>query len=302
MTEWPCGVLCKLFLASGLAWTRASRNQHGALNALQQQLDCNHGEYLHPPDCASRGQEVKKQRYRSKGRKPNAQGVVVEKVTRTAVTCDASTIHILDAALRRRGMCYHTKGLVNVEAHERIRTRLIKAVSKKPARTDWSPPSVEDALEVDRKIFFRLHKACARGIRIRPGGVFPLDEVLPAMFENYEVAMLIAPKVGRPTPLAHKQGKKQKLDPLQKAVNDYKSWVGRQKSNGKWEGQGKTSCNKRRFWGQPRRQQKGKRKGKGKSKLTATVKAKERQKQRQRQIIEIDKASTKTNAKNDSSE
>ena len=152
------------------------------------------GDYMGPERFPSRRQE-KVWKSNSKTGKCTAAGTSLWKMlTGEPVEEDAklvdesvkSEMHLLEKAFKKRGILFHTVGLMSYQKHEVWRRMLWKAMRQTPTFAHEAAPGVADILMADKKIWLLLAEATLDGIQIKEG-VMPLVAKLDDVFKHDEV-------------------------------------------------------------------------------------------------------------------
>ena len=158
--------------------------------------------YLGPDECPTREDEQAIVQPRSRRGGRVAQGVPDEIIQALAklvapekpkVPVNLSSIHLLDHAFMRRGMCMHTVGIMPWSSHEFWRQKMMGSLYLQPLREGFVAPDITSVLCADRAIWKFLTKACADRITPEPSAtdvtvlVYPLVNALDKAFEDNEI-------------------------------------------------------------------------------------------------------------------
>ena len=157
----------------GIAIEGPLEPSHALVDLLVECYESNTLSYIPWTTCTARHQELEL-RVKKKSWAPDSAGVIKEKVIEQQLVADVVAGIDLDHALQRRGLAAEMAGLVRFEDHEKIRRRLMGALTEPPVDSRYSRPSLEQLQACDKWIFRKIAQICRVGIQPDTGGIFPL--------------------------------------------------------------------------------------------------------------------------------
>ena len=111
-----------------------------------------------------------------------------------AVATDVSTHWGMDKALQRRSLALEMSGLVSYETHERLRLRLMRALTEPTFDAAYAAPSVSRVQAADEYLWQRVSFLCARGVKANdPTGTPPADDAIIQVMQSFEFEIKLSP-------------------------------------------------------------------------------------------------------------
>ena len=136
---------------------------------LQRKSDNTPGEYLGPELFTTRKREQQVLSIDKTGPKARNNHILRKTITGEKVTSNTTpaekvdTIHLLDMALKLRGMLLETTGLMSFQKHDEWRRRLLASMQQEPTYSNESAPGITHILKADREIWYILDEKCQSG-------------------------------------------------------------------------------------------------------------------------------------------
>lgn len=198
------------------------------VDRFMQMNDDNVVEWVPWEDVPKRDQELTSQQGKKKWM-ANSMGAIVEKTVKQDPKADTSGSLKVMWALQRRGLALELAGIMSFEVHERLRVRLLEALTKDPPDSRYSPASLEQVRNADKEAWKMLSSLCSSGVR--PASAvdkLPLDEALETVLGSmpFNLALMPLPSVGggkrardRDTVETEQQGPKRQRDPQPERVS-----------------------------------------------------------------------------------
>ena len=150
-------------------------------------------EYVAWEDVPKRDQELAAAPIKRKWA-ADAAGVVREKAVRQDPAADTSTALRVSWALQRRGVALEIAGLMTYEAHEKIRLKLISAITKDTPDPRYAPASLDQTKAADREIWRQLSKKAKGQLRAKtPMDPPPLEAFIEDILKSMEVNLILMP-------------------------------------------------------------------------------------------------------------
>ena len=164
---------------------------------LQRKKENTPGEYLGPELFTTRKREQQALGNKRTGSKAKKSQTLWKTITGEEVTNDTTptekvdTVHLLDMALKRRGMLLETTGLMSFQKHDEWRRRLFASMQQEPTCSNESAPGITHILNADKKIWSLLNGKCEAGTQATNQGR-PMDAHITRTFSSYQVKTLLA--------------------------------------------------------------------------------------------------------------
>jgi len=123
--------------------------------------------------------------------KPDASGIVRERVVEQGVDADLGTDLLLQYALQRRGLAMEIADLMDYETHQLWVTFLLSSYMSIPP-ANYAKLTLEQICKADQEIFKMLQQTCRAGIRRTVAGSRPLEAALKEAMSSHRVAILLS--------------------------------------------------------------------------------------------------------------
>ena len=159
------------------------------VNKYVQQIENNTISWLPWEACPTFDQEREVRESAAAKNKwlPDASGVVRERVFRAEPEADLSTHHTINLALTRRGMGAHLAGYCSFEAHEKLRSSLVRPFTERPSDPNYEAPSLHRIRDADKCAWRLLAKVCPGGPKPAPGAsALPIDDAMDKVLASAE--------------------------------------------------------------------------------------------------------------------
>ena len=163
------------------------------IDRFSQMVDDNTVEWVMWDEVPKRDQEIAVHQTKKKWLADSA-GVVKEKTVRPEAHADVSSGLKISWALQRRGIAAEIAGLMTFQAHEKVRMKLMTALTREPPDPRCSPPSLEAVKAADKEIWRLLAKACCHGVRPASAvDALPVDLKVDEVLASMEVNLILIP-------------------------------------------------------------------------------------------------------------
>lgn len=201
---------------------------HALLDECAHQYETRTIRYIEPSKCNSRETEVANGR---SSRKLHIESSTLSvKETKNVPEEDVSTSMKLMQCLRRRAIAYEFANLISIGAHDKYIDKLLRRLQQEPPPS-YQATTMSQLLRADKEVWIYLSQN-AQDIRPRADGSRPLDNLLDAALQDYNVAFHLLPL---PLP-AQQQGSS--YAPFRPRDQEYES-KGNAKGKGKQRRKGK---------------------------------------------------------------
>ncbi len=115
------------------------------------------------------------------------------------VEADTSEHHLLEYALKRRGIVLETAGPMSYLKHEEWRQHLFRSMRQEIVYQDELAPGIPDILKADERILILLERETRKDIQPR-NEAKPLEITLDTVLQHAQVQNLLVCSLGRPRP------------------------------------------------------------------------------------------------------
>eukprot|EP00435_Cladocopium_sp_Y103_P052871 s482_g16.t1 len=165
---------------------------HQVYDTINGMLEADTLKYLAPNKCITRMQEItsskppKELKLDSTG-----QGILV-KDSQTDLSCSVSTELDIMEAMTRRSLAFDAAGLIEYEVFQRWVQSLFQLL-RQPPPPGFKAPGVTQLLRADRQAFVRMQELTRDGIKPRPDGTRPLDEIIRNLAGDHIVIYYMLP-------------------------------------------------------------------------------------------------------------
>ena len=158
------------------------------------------GPYMGPDEFPTRHQEAT---FRHKNKKGHAEAagatlwrmLTGQAVEENVISADASEIHLLEYAMKRRGIVFQTSGLMSFKKCETWRRYLFRAMRQEVVYAGESPPGVADILKADSRIWLMLNDATLE-TGVQPvNGLRPLEQALDHILDSAQINHMLVCRV-----------------------------------------------------------------------------------------------------------
>ena len=158
-----------------------------------QMLDEGVLEYVAWEDVPKREQELAAAPAKRKWA-ADAAGVVREKVVRVDPAADVSSALRVSWALQRRGVALELAGLMGYEVHERIRNKLMTALTRESPDPRYATASLDQLRAADKEIWKQLSNQARGKLRANtPADAPPLEALVDPVLAMLEVNLILMP-------------------------------------------------------------------------------------------------------------
>ena len=191
-------------------------NLSGPLEVAHQVYDIINGmsesetlKYLAPSKCITRLQEIqaakppKELKLDSTG-----QGLLV-KEAQSDQTCGVNGELDLWEAMTRRSLAFDACGIIDYEIFQKW-VQYMFQVMRQPAPPGFKQLGITQLLRTDRQAFVRMQELTRDGIKPKPDGTRPLDQILQDMAQDHTVMFYMLPTVAPASSKADKPKPKAK--------------------------------------------------------------------------------------------
>ncbi|MCP4240434.1 MAG: hypothetical protein GY772_07695 [bacterium] len=124
---------------------------------------------------------------------PDASGVVREKAVKTDPAADVSSALRISWALQRRGIALEISGLMSYDVHERIRNKLITALTKDSPDPHYRTASIDQLRAADKEIWKQLSNLAKGKLRAATPRDEPLEDYVDQVLAMMEVNLILMP-------------------------------------------------------------------------------------------------------------
>eukprot|EP00435_Cladocopium_sp_Y103_P037752 s2763_g10.t1 len=165
---------------------------HQVYDTINGMLEADTLKYLAPNKCITRMQEItsskppKELKLDSSG-----QGILV-KDAQNDLHCPVSTELDIMEAMQRRSLAFDAAGLVEYEVFQKWVQSLFQLLRQAPP-PGFRAPGVTQLLRADRQAFVRMQELTREGIRPRPDGTRPLDDIIRSLPTDHTVVYYMLP-------------------------------------------------------------------------------------------------------------
>ena len=161
-----------------------------------QMLEDNVVEWVPWDEVPKRDQELTTGQVKRKWLADNL-GMVREKAVKVDPAADTSSALRISWALQRRGLSLELAGLMNFEAHEKLRNKLLGALTRDVPDDRYAAASIEQVRNADKEAWRLMSKKCRLGLKAATAADPPpmqaaLDEILNSM--EFNLALMPLPK------------------------------------------------------------------------------------------------------------
>ena len=201
-------------------------NLSGPLEVAHQVYDIINGmsesetlKYLAPSKCITRLQEIqaakppKELKLDSTG-----QGLLV-KEAQSDQTCGVNGELDLWEAMTRRSLAFDACGIIDYEIFQKW-VQYMFQVMRQPAPPGFKQPGITQLLRTDRQAFVRMQELTRDGIKPKPDGTRPLDQILQDMAQDHTVMFYMLPTIAPASRKADKPKPKAKAAAWEGHGND----------------------------------------------------------------------------------
>ena len=180
-------------LGAGFSVSGDFEPAHFVVDRVVDMVETERVEWISWDKVAARKAELKMGPVKRKW-SADASGALRETTVREHPEAAVNTHWEINQALRRRSVALDMGGLMSFEAHERLTSRFMRALTEQPGDTAYSPPSVERVRAADVWVWERLASLLARGLRPElAGATLPADTALDTIMGSMEFELKIAP-------------------------------------------------------------------------------------------------------------
>lgn len=159
------------------------------VDACVQQYDDNRLSYVPWAACAKKQQELggikKEAAFRT-----DAQGRLCVGTENAAVLADTTTELLLRFALQRRGLAYEMANLMQFELREKWIDELFARRMSEPIR-GYDQVSLDQLLNADKALFYKMSMICRTGITPTPLGLRPMEAAIVLAMNHSSVTFLL---------------------------------------------------------------------------------------------------------------
>eukprot|EP00969_Alexandrium_andersonii_P244557 10805891-Alexandrium_andersonii.AAC.1 len=134
------------------------------IDRYMQMLDGNVLEWVPWEEAPRRDQEITHQSSRKKWM-ADSSGVVKERAVRVGPHADVSSALRISWALQRRGLALEIAGLMDWESHEKLRLKLLGALTREAPDPRYAPASLDQVRQADKECWRLLSKKCRASLR-----------------------------------------------------------------------------------------------------------------------------------------
>ena len=160
---------------------------HAVVDRFVAMLEEDRIEHVPWGSVATRRAEVRNGPIRKRGADREASNA-------TLLPTATNTHHEINMALQRRSVAVEMAGLMSWEAHERIRQRLLKALTESTGDAAYAPPSTARVHAADQWIWEQLSSKCSRGLSATTAAdEHPADAAVTEVLSSYDLAIRLAP-------------------------------------------------------------------------------------------------------------
>jgi hypothetical protein len=180
-------------LAPGLLVEGDLEPANCTIDRFVQQVDDNLVEWVPWEEAPKRDQELASAPGKRKWM-ADASGIVREKNIRAEIQADVSSALRVSWALQRRGIAAEVAGLMSFEAHEKLRLRLMGALTNDPSDPRFAAPSMEQIKNADKEAWRQMAKKCRTGVRPQSSlDPLPMDIAIGEVLASMEFALALMP-------------------------------------------------------------------------------------------------------------
>ena len=121
-------------------------------------------------------------------------GAVKERAVKVDPSADTSSALRISWALTRRGLALELAGLMNFESHERLKLKLLMALTRDPPDERFGAATVEQVRTADKEAWRLLSKKCSGSLHAAsPADPTPLEVALGEVLECMEFNLALMP-------------------------------------------------------------------------------------------------------------
>eukprot|EP00435_Cladocopium_sp_Y103_P017156 s916_g4.t1 len=159
---------------------------YGVYDLVSGMMQADALRYLHPSKCITRMQEITMTKPPKELRlDATGQGIMVKDV-QGEQQCSVSTELDVMEAMTRRSLAFDVVGLINYEIFQKWIHHLFQ-VMRQAAPPGFKQPNITQLLRADRQAFVRLQELTREGIKPKPDGTRPLDDLVEKLPQDHTV-------------------------------------------------------------------------------------------------------------------
>ncbi len=177
----------------GIDMTGVNEPSNALVDRVAAMYEANVLRYIPWETCTSKSQEVQadpKDKSVIEFATDN-QGFLKKSVSTVPGMTEVHDALLLRYALTRRGLACELGGIMSYETHEVLVKCLFKAYHRPPPDEGYRPVTLNQMRRADQAVFLELADQTRMGIRIKPDGKRPIDELMVSCTKTFEIVALL---------------------------------------------------------------------------------------------------------------